>query len=93
MSKFVVVCANKYSFVSDGKKVEGCKIVYFDRKEDNDSVRGYQPLIVNCDVSIFDKIKNVPGLYDIDFKMVPGQKGKVSLVLNDINYVNDEVVL
>lgn len=93
MSKFVVVCANKYSFVSDGKKVEGCKITYFDRPENNDTVRGYQPLVVNCDINVFDKLKEIPAVYDIDFKMVPGPKGKVSLLLNDINYLSNEISL
>lgn len=87
MSKYIITCATKYDFVNDkGEKVQGCKISYFDRKEDGSSIKGYPALNVNADVKIWDKLEEIPGLYDIDFKMVPGPKGRVTLVLNDIKY-------
>lgn len=86
--KCLVLSAKPYSFESkDGRKIEGCKVSYINKKPKE---HGHDPLIVNINNSdSIELIKgNVPGLFDLEFEQVVGKNNKPEIVLSDLEPIS-----
>lgn len=84
-----MIGAKKYSFKEDKteRQVEGMQLFYLDEPELTENVRGCLPLKSSVmDLKLWPDIKEVPGIYDLDFKLKPDSKGKPSLALVGIQY-------
>lgn len=90
MSQYVVLGAKSYDFKNnDGQAVTGIKLTYLDSPEsvaDFETTRGYSPLVLSAPIELWEEVKFVPGIYDIDFRMKPDSKGKPTLQVTNLEF-------
>jgi hypothetical protein len=89
MERCALLSARRYSFREDGGRlVEGVTLVYVtgEREETGDQL-GMAPLTVSSGPELFTQLREVPGIYDLDFKQRPGPKGRPTLQVTKLTYV------
>lgn len=87
MAKYIVSGYKPYNFVNaDGEKVQGVKVFYLDEGIDENE-HGLFPLNISTSYDQLDNLKEVPGLYDLDFKQRRDQKGKPVVVLKSVSFL------
>lgn len=88
--KVIVLGANRYSFEDQktGKQVEGCKVHYVPVSgEESDHTIGSIPQSVNMPYAYFNKLNQVPGVYDAELKM--GMRGRnMTLTVAEFKFVS-----
>lgn len=89
METCLVLYARAYDFKSaGGDQVTGCSVVYLTGDVENTAnARGCQPLTVTAPASMAAQFEELPGYYDMDFKQRPGPKGKPTLQLSSVKFV------
>lgn len=89
MSKVMVVGLKSYSFENDQKqRVEGARVSYLTPIESNKSNEvGYLPLQVTIPVNMISSFSEVPGIYDVNFDMVPGRNNKPEIAITGFDFV------
>lgn len=89
MSKHIVTGIRPFNFANkDGEKVEGVTVYYLDtHNENSDYVKGYTVLKLNFMGDNLDKFKQLPGVYEMDFRQVADPKGQPVLRLQNLAFV------
>lgn len=89
MAKYLVLGASRYDFVNDRKEqISGAKVIYIDQPEVGPNRKGYVPLNVPAEsVFVFDSFVQLPGIYNLDFRMRADGKGKPTLVLTSAEFI------
>lgn len=80
MMQLKVYAKSKYDFVTDeGQNLKGAKIFVVDKpvKEENKEGIFFTPFAVTDEV--YNSLKTIPGLYDIDFSLKVGSKGQMTV--------------
>ena len=81
----------KYDFKNDdGEAVKGAKLSYLisDIDSDGENITGYLPRQVSIkDFSIVAQLKEVPGVYEANFKSVSGANNKDQLKLTGFDFL------
>ena len=90
METCVLLSARRYDFKDDaGKQVDGVTLTYITEDVETDGdTRGCQPMSVAGSSLVWSKLRDVPGVYDLDFKQRPGPNGKPTLKLVDLAFVS-----
>lgn len=90
MEKALILAARRFDFADDksGKQVEGVSLTYLtgDVESSADS-RGCQPMTVTGPVDVFASLRDVPGLYSVEFKQRPGRNGRPTLQCVGLDFV------
>lgn len=87
MSKVLVIGYKTYSFKNDNdEKVEGIKVSFLGERARGLNETGYLPLQASLKIDMLSRFKEVPGLYDAKFEMVPGKGNKPTLALTDFEF-------
>lgn len=92
MAQCLVLCARHYDFVNQesGERLTGVKITYVDQPDYDASNRGYTPMSISADESLWADLTKVPGIYDFDFGMKATKVGaKPTLVLRAATLVKE----
>lgn len=90
MSKHLVVGIRPYDFIQQdtNERLQGVKVFYLDNHiEDTPDVKGCFPLNITLVGNHAEKFKEVPGIYDLDFKSSPDKYGKPVIKLHDAKFV------
>ena len=89
MGKVLVTGFKNYSFDDkNGKKIEGTKVSYLSEvKISNDQVQGHLPIQANVDNSVVRSLKEIPGIYEEVYEMVPGKNNAPTPKLVGLNFV------
>lgn len=89
--KYLVLSAKPYEFNSkDGNLVKGMSVSYIQKKPSSrENEFGHPPFIINSQIEDFNKdyLKNIPGIFDMDFEQVVGKDHKPALMLTDMEFV------
>lgn len=86
--KVVVLGANRYSFEDDkGRTVEGCKVHYINiGNKPGENELGSIPKAQNMEYSFFNKIGQVPGIYEA--KLAFDMRGKnIRINITDFEFI------
>lgn len=87
----IVMLARRYGFTDDDKRrVEGVSLTYFDAEQEPNGGgerRGLDLLTISGDLANFDRLHEVPGLYELQFTQKPGKGGRPSLALAGLTFV------
>ena len=93
MVRGIITYANSWSMVDEntGKERKGISIEYLmtedlDPVENDDGSKGYKHCKESIPISCMDRIKQVPGVYDLCYELGI-IKGKPFMKLNSISYV------
>jgi len=89
MNKCIILGTKSYNFENDKKeKISGAKISYIlENKSTKESENGYLPLQASVKLEILGQLKEVPGVYDVQFGMVPGKNNKPTLDITGFNFI------
>lgn len=76
-----VKTVSRFKFETDDKKImQGTKIFYEGQAVNTDTKKGVEILQMNSErYEAFNEFTQVPGKYEIEFDLVPGQKGQVKM--------------
>lgn len=89
MSKVIVTGLKSYSFKrEDGQVLEGVKVSYLsEERAKNQNENGYLPLQSSLNLESLKDFKEVPGLYDVKYDMVPGKGNKPTLAITGFSFI------
>ena len=88
--KCIVFSARQYAFNDEETKrrVEGVTIQYSDGLSLNEeNQRGLFPLSVSAGLDIWHDLRQVPGVYELDFRQRPGKNNRAVLTLAGVKFV------
>lgn len=92
MPKFLILGARSYDFVNQetGERISGVKITYVDQPENDAINKGYTPMSVSADETLWNDLTSVPGIYDFDFGMKATKVGGApKLVLHSVKLLKE----
>lgn len=74
----IVISARQFAFKDDqGRNVEGVTLTYADPAEEATGGRkGLTLMNATAPAVVWDSVQQVPGYYDLDFRMRPGKGGR-----------------
>lgn len=82
MTDYLVLHVSRYDFQDrSGQVVRGVSVTYLDQRFEDKNSKGWAPLKVNADSSLWSVFTVVPGRYSLDFRQRPDSKGKPTLAL------------
>lgn len=92
--KCVLLFARPYSFKdeSSGKSQTGMSLSYLSTdnlapyQDAEGGFYGYQPIKDSVNYELAKKIKEVPGIYDIDVTIKPGQDGRAVMRIVNLSF-------
>jgi len=88
--KILVLAMNEYNFENDNKeKIEGINLEYLSESIQDSSRVGFFPLKQSIDKDLINKINKIPGIYNVDIKMVSGKNRKATPQFVDLTFVKD----
>lgn len=89
MTKHIVTGIRPFNFVNDnGEKVEGVTVYYLDTHNENTEYgKGHTALNLTLIGDHLGKFKELPAVYDMDFRQSRDNKGRPTLRLQDLEYV------
>lgn len=89
MSKHIVTGIRPFDFANDnGEKVEGVTVFYLDTYNENSEYgKGQTALNLTLIGKHLSKFEQLPGVYDMDFRQARDQKGRPTLRLQDVTFV------
>lgn len=66
-----IVHASKYDFTPDGTtdRLTGVKVTYLESAERSQNAKGRPVVIMSGAIDLWEKLVEVPGVYDIDVKL------------------------
>lgn len=89
----IVLAARRYGFMDEekGAKVEGVTLTYFDPEAERhvagEDRLGVDLMTISGDLGNFDRLREVPGLYELAFTQRPGKGGRPTLALAGVHFV------
>lgn len=89
MSKVIILGAKTYRFENDKKEiVEGAKVSYLSEMMSTKTNEvGYMPLQSSINLQTFSELKDIPGLYEVKYDMIPGRNNKPTLELVGFDFI------
>lgn len=90
MSKVLILGLSSYSFENEkNERVEGAKVTYIsENKSSGINKTGYMPLQSSLNIEVVQtSIKDVPGLYDVKYDMIPGRNNKPTLAITGFDFI------
>ena len=89
MNKVIVTGYKTYSFTNDnGQVLEGVKVSYISsHKSKGQNENGYLPMQSSLNLEALEDFKDIPGLYDVNYQMVPGKGNKPTVVIGGFTFV------
>lgn len=89
MSKVIVTGIKSYSFKKDdGQVLEGVKVSYIGEvRASKQNENGYLPLQSSLNLECVKDFKEIPGLYDVKYDMVPGKGNKPTFAISGFNFI------
>ena len=91
--KALVYSVSRYDFEADGKSLRGTKVGVLEKTEDDNNRLGYLSMVLQSnDYELYDLFFQVPGIYDIEVKMLPGAKGIPRLVPVDAKLIREVTI-
>lgn len=89
MSKVLVTGYKKYSFTrEDGQVLEGVKVSYLsENKAQGIEESGFLPLQSSLNLNTLPSFKEIPGIYDVSYGMVPGKGNKPKLDITGFKFL------
>lgn len=89
MSKHIVTGVRPFNFANDdGEKVQGVTVFYLDtHNESSEYAKGHTALNLTLIGDHLNKFKQLPGVYDLDFRQSRDSKGRPTLRLQDLEFV------
>ncbi len=82
METTILLSARRYDFKDEatGKTVQGVNLQYVTReRDDSDDQRGCLMFTISAPFEVWEQLKAIPGVYDMDFKQRPGKGGRPTL--------------
>lgn len=94
--KCLILFARPYSFKDDstGRVQSGMSVSYLSTNslapyvDAEGGFYGYQPIKDSVSHELVSKIVDVPGVYDIDVMIKPGQDGRAIMRITDLKFVS-----
>lgn len=88
--KCIILSARRYDFADDkGKQVAGVSVHYIEGKPLQDAdERGNIPLKISATPETWGKLRDLPGVYDCDFRQRPGKDNRPTLTLTGVQFVS-----
>ena len=89
MSKVLITGYKTYNFQNQQNElISGAKISYLsEMKSSKQNELGYLPIQASVNLECISNLKEVPGVYEIKFDMVPGKNNKPELVITGFDFV------
>lgn len=89
MSKVIILGAKTYCFENDKKEIiEGAKISYLgELQSTKQNEVGYMPLQSSLNLQTLATLKDIPGLYEVKYDMVPGRNNKPTLEISGFDFI------
>lgn len=89
--KALVLSIGQYDFEDDrGTQIMGTKVMVVDlEQEPKQNTRGMEPSKITIGYGQASDFQTVPGIYNIDFNIVPGAGGKVKAVYSKATFIKD----
>lgn len=89
MSKHIVTGIRPFDFANDdGEKVQGVTVYYLDTfNEESDYSRGHTALNLTLIGDHLHKFVELPAVYDMNFRQSRDSKGRPTLRLQDLEFV------
>lgn len=89
MSKVIVTGLKTYRFTKDnGEFLEGVKVSFISSvRAKGQNENGYLPLQSSLDLSQVETFKEIPGLYNANYEMIPGKGNKPTLSLTSFDFI------
>lgn len=89
MSKHLVTGVRSFNFVNDdGEKIQGVTVHYLDNENENSEYsKGHTSLNLTMIGDHLDKFKQMPGVYDLNFRQDRDKRGRPVLRLQDATFV------
>jgi len=86
MSKHIVTGVRPFNFLNDaGEKVQGITVHYLDTVNENSEYgKGHAALNLTMIGEHESKFKQIPGIYELDFRQARDQKGRPVLKLQEV---------
>ncbi|MGV2642743.1 hypothetical protein GNF86_14920 [Clostridium perfringens] len=83
MSKVIVTGLKTYNFKKDnGEVLEGVKVSFLSSvRAKGQNENGYLPLQSSLSLDTLENFKEVPGVYEANYDMVPGKGNKPTLAI------------
>lgn len=90
MAKVMVVGLKTYNFENQqGQKIEGAKVSYISDLESNKSNEvGYLPIQASVPLNLVTSLKEIPGIYEVKYDMVPGRNNKPEVTVVGFDFIN-----
>lgn len=89
MERVLILSARQYAFEDEkGKDVAGVQLHYVtaDLQELADR-RGLEPLTISAPVDVMAQLRDLPGVYQVEFRQRPGKNGRPSLQVVRVGFV------
>lgn len=89
MTRVLVLAAKHYDFEDEkGKRVEGSSLTYLTGDtEQTLERRGMEPMTVSVPTDAFGGLREVPGVYDVEFRHRAGKGGRVTVQAAAVSFV------
>jgi hypothetical protein len=90
MSKVIVTGLKTYGFTNKetGQFLEGVKVSYLsEERAKGQNENGYLPLQSSLNLSVLESFKEVPGIYNVNYAMVPGKGNKPTLAVTGFEFL------
>lgn len=90
MDRVIVLGHGKpYDFNSDqNERLVGVKISYIEKSPTCGlGVKGYLPLQISLDPLCLNDIKDLPGIYDVDYSMKPGKNNAPVATITSFKFI------
>lgn len=82
MADYFVLHVQRYDFQDrSGQFIRGISVIYLDQPFRDNNSKGWAPLKVTADSSLWGAFGAIPGRYEMDFRQKPDAKGKPTLAL------------
>lgn len=84
--KVLILGVRRMSFQGSQGFVDITKVSYLDKQMSDRETKGFLPLTVSADASVFSDFLN-PGVYEVDFYQKPDSKGRPVLTMTSARFI------
>lgn len=92
--KCIILAARRYDFEDTSKKrVQGVTVHYIEGAPVQDvDERGNTPLKISAVAETWSALRDLPGVYECDFRQRPGKDNRPTLTLTGVKFVSPLVL-
>lgn len=91
MSRVLITGVRSYDFEDkDGRKIDGAKVSYLGEKSSvKQNETGFTPMQISVKKELLQELETIPGVYNLDFDMVPGKNNKPELAIVGFEFLKE----